>query len=161
MDPSRCRVIQTLPPKHLAVCARGRRCCCTVQKPRLIEFIAKQYLADSIAVRLTKVIDAPTPIRPDTKLFWAGSPIATNWKRQPRPACYENGRHRRFDFPHDPSAPDLQEEHVCFFLNEKLSKGKTIWRHRGQRTQRRAEAEKETARFIANFKSQMTKLLIN
>ena len=124
MDPSRCRVIQTLPPKHLAVCARGRRCCCTVQKPRLIEFIAKQFLADSIAVRLTKVIDAPTPIRPNTKLFWAGSPTATNWKRQPRPACYENGRHRRFDSPRAPSAPDLQEGHVCFFLNEKLSKGK-------------------------------------
>ena len=106
------------------------------------------------------MIDAPTPIRPDTKLFWAGSPTATNWKRQPRPACYENGRHRRFDFPHDPSAPDLQEEYVCFFLNETLSKGKTIWRHRGQRNQRRAEAEKEIASFAGNFESQVTELLI-
>ena len=30
---------------------------------------SEAILADSIAVRLTKVIDAPTPIRPDTKLF--------------------------------------------------------------------------------------------
>lgn len=29
-----------------------------------------------------------------------------------------------FDSPRDPSALDLQEGHVCFFLNEKLSKGK-------------------------------------
>jgi hypothetical protein len=65
-----------------------------------------------------------------------------------------------FDSPRDPSAPDLEEGYVCFFLNEKLSKGKTIWRHRGQRNQRGAEAEKETARFAANLKSQVTKLLI-
>ena len=65
-----------------------------------------------------------------------------------------------FDSPRDPSAPDLQEGHVCFFLNEKLSKGKTIWRHRGQRNQRRAEAEKETASFAENFESQVTELLI-
>jgi hypothetical protein len=28
-----------------------------------------------------------------------------------------------FDSPRDPSALDLQEGHVCFFLNEKLSGG--------------------------------------
>ena len=117
LDPSRCRVIQSLPPKHLAVLARGRRCCRTVQNPRRIEFIAKQFLANPIAVRLTKVIDAPKPIRPDTKLFWAGSPTATNWKRQPRPACYENGRHRRFWLSPRPLSA-WPARRICLFFSE-------------------------------------------